>query len=406
MERKMPFDGVRILEWAQAINGPMVSFLFSVFGAEVIKIESTKFPEMLRITVPFKDNIPHPDRAFAFLPYNANKKSLTLNMKDARGIEIFKKLVGWSDIVLQNQRPGLMKEMSLGYEELKKTKKDIILLNVSIAGQEGPLAKVGGWGSNSMAQSGQFYYYRPPDRGPSIPGFTATPDVIVPLIAAMGGIVALDYKRRTGKGQCLDICQLEPLIHFIGPFVLDYMVNGRIPKPFGNRDPHFAPHNVFQCKGVDKWCAITVRTNEEWRGLCKASGNQDLAHSPKFATSAVRKKNETELDELINQWTLQYTPDEVMRRLQEAGVPAGMMQNAQGIVDLDPHMKARGVMLKMHHPIIGDYLLTRLPFLLSKTPFKVKNAPCMGEHTHYVCTKILGMSDEEFVELLNSEVIV
>jgi benzylsuccinate CoA-transferase BbsF subunit len=406
MDRRLPFQGVKVLEWTQAINGPWTGAYFSDFGAEVIKIESTKFPEMGRVSSPYKDNIPGPDRSITFNTFNTGKKSFTVNLKEPRGREIFMKLVEWADIVLQNQRPGLMKEMSYGYEELKKVKEDIILLEVSIMGQEGPLVGVGGWGSNSMAQSGQFYYYRFPDSGPSSPGFTAVPDAIGPMFAAMAGIAALDYKRRTGKGQHLDVSQLEPLVHFLGPAVLDYTVNGKIQPPVGSRDPYGAPHNAFRCKGDDKWCVIAVFTDEEWRGFCRVLGNPEWTKFSKFTILSVRKENENELEEWVNKWTAQYTPQEVMTMMQEAGVPAGVVQNAQDIVDFDPHVKARELLLKLHHPVIGDYLHTRWPFILSKTQANIRTGPLIGAHNYYVCTEILGMSEEEFVELLNQEIIV
>ncbi len=406
MDRKLPFQGVKVVEWTQAINGPWVGAYLADFGAEVIKIESTRYPEMARTSSPYKDNIPGPDRSITFNTFNTGKKSFTVNLREPRGREIFLKLVAWADIVIQNQRPGLMKSMAFGYEELKKVKEDIILLEVSIMGQEGPLVGVGGWGSNSMAQSGQFYYYRFPQDGPSSPGFTAVPDAIGPVFAAMAGIAALDYRRRTGKGQHFDISQLEPLVHFLGPAVLDYTVNGRIQPPVGSRDPHAAPHNAFRCKGDDKWCVIAVFSEVEWQGFCRALGNPEWTISTNFATLSARKEHEDDLDRLVNAWTAQFTPEEVMMLMQQAGVPAGIVQNAQEIVDFDPHVKARELLLKMHHPVVGDYLHTRWPFILSKTPAHIRTGPLIGEHNHYICTEILGMSDDEFIKLVNEEIII
>jgi len=406
MDQKLPFQGVKVIDWTQAAAGPLAGRCFSDFGAEVIKIESTKFPELGRSTVPYKDNIPGLDRSPLFLMFNTGKKSLTLDMKKPRGQEIFKKLVSWADIVLQSQRPGLMRRMSLGYEELKKIREDIILLDVSILGQEGPLAGVGGWGTNVMAQSGLFYYYRFPGGEPLMPGDTATADVIASLFIAMAGIAALDYKRRTGKGQYLDMSQLDSVVHFLGPAILDYTVNNRIQQPTGNRDRHAAPHNAFRCKGDDKWCVIAVFTDEEWKGFCKLMGNPEWTMSPRFATLSARKENEDELEDLVNKWTMNYTPREVMTMMQEAGVPAGIVQNTEDIVEFDPQVKARELLPRRCHPVIGDCLHTRWPFVLSKTPGVIRTAPCLGEDNYYVCTQILGMSGEEFVELVNSEVII
>jgi benzylsuccinate CoA-transferase BbsF subunit len=405
MDKRLPFEGVKVVEWTQAINGPWTGAWFSDFGAEVIKIESTKFPEMGRVSSPYKDNIPGPNRSITFNTFNTSKKSFTVDLKHPRGRELFMKLVSWADIVLQNQRPGLMKKMGFGYEELRKVKEDIIVMDVSIMGQDGPLVGVGGWGSNSMAQSGQFYYYRFPDSGPLSPGFTAVPDAIGPVYAAMAGIAALDYKRRTGKGQHLDISQLEPMVHFLGPAVLNYTINNRIQPPIGSRDPNAAPHNAFRCRGDDRWCVIAVFTDQEWQAFCRVLGNPEWTQSAKFATLSARKENESELEELVTQWTMQYSPREVMTLMQDAGVPAGMVQNVEDIVDFDPQVKARELLLTLHHEVVGDYLHTRWPFIMSKTPPDIKTGPLMGEHNHYICTEILGMSDEEFVELINEEAV-
>ncbi|HEY78722.1 MAG TPA: CoA transferase [Dehalococcoidia bacterium] len=405
MDKRLPFEGVKVVEWTQAINGPWTGAWFSDFGAEVIKIESTKFPEMGRVSSPYKDNIPGPNRSVTFNTFNTGKKSFTVDLKHPRGRELFMGLVQWADIVLQNQRPGLMKKMGFGYEELRKVKEDIIVMDISIMGQEGPLVGVGGWGSNSMAQSGQFYYYRFPDSGPLSPGFTAVPDAIGPMYAAMAGIAALDYKRQTGKGQYLDISQLEPMVHFLGPAVLNYTMNNRIQPPIGSRDPDAAPHNAFRCRGDDRWCVIAVFTDQEWQAFCRVLGNPEWTQSAKFATLSSRKENESELEERISQWTMQYTPREVMTMMQEAGVPAGVVQNVEDIVDFDPQVKARELLLTLHHEVVGDYLHTRWPFIMSNTPPDIKTGPLMGEHNHYICTEILGMSDEEFVELINEEVV-
>ena len=406
MARGLPFQGVKVVEWTQAINGPWVGAYLADFGAEVIKIESIKFPEMSRTSSPYKDDIPGFDRSITFNFFNSSKRSFTVNLRHPRGREIFMKLVAWADIVIQNQRPGLMKQMSFGYDELKKVKEDIILLEVSILGQEGPMVGVGGWGSNSMAQSGQFYYYRFPGDTPNSPGFTAIPDAIGPMYAAMAAIAALDYRKKTGQGQHLDISQLEPLVHFLGPAVLEYTVNGRIQPPVGSRDDHAVPHNAFRCKGDDQWCAIAVFTEEEWQSFCRVLGDPAWTKSAKFATYSARKDNEDELEEHVNRWTARYTPREVMKILQEAGVPAGAVQNAEDIVDFDPQIKAREVLLNMHHPVVGDYLHTRWPFVMSETPADIRRGPLIGEDNNYVCTQILGMSDEDFVKLINDEVII
>jgi benzylsuccinate CoA-transferase BbsF subunit len=406
MDTKLPFSGVKVLEWATALTGPWSTRCLADYGAEVIKVESINAADTGRLTLPYKDNIPGHDRAPRFSIANTGKKSLTLDIKKPRGKEIFLELIAWADILLQNKRPGALKELSLGYEELRKVKKDIILVDISIMGQDGPLVgKVGGWGNNSMAQSGQFYYYRFPENEPNVAGFNATTDAVAPLYIAMASIAALDYKRKTGKGQHIDICQMEPIVHFLGPAILDYTVNGRIPSPVGNRSLYSAPHNAFRCHGDDKWCVIVVSTDDEWKRFCNVVGNPEWTKSSHFATFSRRKENEDELEELISTWTINHTPREVMTMMQEAGVPAGIVQNAEDIVEYDPQVKAREFFPRRSHPVIGEFMHERWPFILSETPGEIRSFPCLGEHNYYVCTDILGMKPEEFVELINSGVM-
>jgi benzylsuccinate CoA-transferase BbsF subunit len=174
----------------------------------------------------------------------------------------------------------------------------------------------------------------------------------------------------------------------------------------GNREPRGAPHNAFRCQGDDKWCAIAVFTDEEWEGFCRVIGNPEWTKSPKFATLSARKENEDELDKLVSEWTINYPAKEVMVKMQEAGVPAGVLQTTEEIVDYDPQVKARELLPTRHHPVMGDCLHARWPFILSKTPGEIRTTPCLGEHNYYVCTEILGMSDEEYTELVDSEVII
>jgi benzylsuccinate CoA-transferase BbsF subunit len=406
-DKKLAFEGVKVLEWTNAATGTWSGRCFSDHGAEVIKVESSLAPDVIRVSLPYKDNIPGLDRAILFLMFNTGKKSITLDLKKPRGKELFLKLVGWSDIVLQSQRPGLMAKMGLGYNELKKIKNDIILLDISIMGQEGPLVgELGGWGTVSMAQSGQFYYYRFPDTDPVAPGFTATTDAIAPLYVAMVGIAALVHKRKTGQGQHIDMSQIEAIIPFVGPAILNYITNGKIQKPIGNRNQNAAPHNVFQCKGDDQWCTIAVTTNEEWLSFCNILKRQQWIESNKFATVQARKNNESELESLINEWTKQHSAKDVMMMMQEAGIPAGIVQNTEDIVALDPQVKARGLLPRQNHPVIGECFHTRWPFILSKTPAVIKTAPCLGEHSFDICNELLGISGDEFAELVNSEVII
>jgi benzylsuccinate CoA-transferase BbsF subunit len=195
------------------------------------------------------------------------------------------------------------------------------------------------------------------------------------------------------------------MTHFLGPALLDYVVNNRKQKPVGNRSPYAAPHNVFRCKGEDRWCVIAVFTDEEWESFCTRLDKAEWINDPKFTSLTARKESEDELDGLIGEWTRQYTPQEVMTELQAVGVPAGIVQNAEDIVEFDPQVKARELLPKRRHPVIGEFLHTRWPFILSETPNVINTTPCLGEHNWTICKDILGMTDEEYIEFETAGVL-
>jgi benzylsuccinate CoA-transferase BbsF subunit len=374
-----PLKGIRVLEWTSAIAGPWGSKFLADFGAEVIRVESSQFVAVDRTMAPFKDGIPTPDNCYPFLLFNTGKRSITLDLTKPRGVELFKRLVEWADIISQNHRPGIMRRIGLDYDELKKIKEDIIMINVSSTGHEGPYSQAAAWGNSSIAMSGQTYLQRSPGNPPSQPGFNVTGDAIGAIFVGIAAVSALDYKRRTGKGQCISVSLTDPMIQFVAPGILDYVVNERIQQPIGNRDPDFAPHGVYRCKGDDEWCAIAVTTDEEWSNFCRVLGNPQWTKEPEFATFALRKQNEDKLDRLIELWTINYPPREVMERMQRGGVPAGELQNVDDILYRDPQVRDRALFPRLSHHVLGEVRHNRSPFILSRTPDQIRTGPCVGE---------------------------
>jgi benzylsuccinate CoA-transferase BbsF subunit len=234
-----------------------------------------------------------------------------------------------------------------------------------------------------------------------VPAYT---DCISPRFASASLIAALDYRNKTGKGQLIDLSEFETAVYFILPAILDCAANGREPSRTGNSSPHAAPHGVYPCKGDDRWCAIAVFTDGEWRNLCRVIGRPEYTADPRFNTLASRKKNEEELNRLLGDWTSGFTAEDVMSRMQAAGVPAGVVKNTADIY-ADPQLRERNLFWLMDHPETGPFTHLGQSFELSKTPARAYSpSPLLGEHTEYVCTGILGMSDEEFVELVQSGV--
>jgi benzylsuccinate CoA-transferase BbsF subunit len=214
-------------------------------------------------------------------------------------------------------------------------------------------------------------------------------------------IAALIYKRKTGKGQFIELSQLETTLQFLAPPLMDYMINGRIMTRMGNRSPYAAPHAIYRCQGEgEKWCAIVVSNEEEWDNFCRVIGNPAWTRDHKFTTFRARKENEDKLNEFVEEWTANHSPEEVMTRLQEAGVAAGVVESGEDLV-ADPQLNHRGTHVILEHPEIGPHIYQPPPYKLSKTPSQLTMpAPCLGQHNEYILKEVLGMSDEEVSDLL------
>jgi benzylsuccinate CoA-transferase BbsF subunit len=293
----------------------------------------------------------------------------------------------------------------MAYEDLVKIKPDIIMYSTSQQGQTGPHAKVAAYGTQLVSLSGFTYLTGWTDREPTGPygPYTDTP---APPLGAAAIMAALIYRHRTGRGIHIDLSQLETAINFWSPLALDYTVNKRIAQRDGNHCPYACPHGVYPCRGDDRWCAIAVFSDEEWQNLCQIMGKPELAHDPRFATLLQRKRNEDELDRIISEWTINRVAEEVMHRLQQAGIAAGVAQNNRDLQENDPQLAYRHFFWELEHAEIGKHYYEAPPFKLSKTPAELNMpGPCLGEHNEYVCTKILGFSNEDYIQLLIDKVL-
>ena len=402
-DKAKALEGVKVADFSWFISGPLVARFLGDYGAEVIHIESSTKPDNMRSTLPMKDNVPGINRSAAFARYNGSKYGVSLNLGNPKGVEIARKIVAWADIVVENFSSGTMERMGLGYEELRKAKPDIIMVSLPLFGHGGPLAKHPGLGSQLADLIGFGNLTGWPDRPPVSPPGAYT-DFISPYYAVSAVMAALDYRHRTGKGQYIEISQYEAGVNFVAPLVMNWFVHGREPVRSGNRCPSIAPHGVYRCREHERWCAIAVFEEEEWWGLCEAMGMPEMANDPRFVTVIARLRHLEELDQLIEGWTAQHTAEEVMTRLQDAGVAAGVVCNGRDQNE-DPHLNARRFYKELDHAEIGTHRYMMPPFRLSKTPGEPNMpAPCLGQHNEYVYREILGMSDEEFVRLLNEGV--
>ncbi len=400
---KLPLEGVKVADFTWVWTGPTSTKVLADFGATVLRIESQKRPGVWRIQPPFKDDKPGFNRGAVFNSINTSKMSITIDLSNPKGKDLAKQFVAWADIVTDNFAGGAMERMGLGYETLKEIKPDIIMMSSALMGQTGPWHDSPGYGDQLSAISGLHEISGWPDRIPGEIGFYT--DFIAPRFNALTILAALDYRRRTGKGQYLDIAQHQGGVQFMAPLLLDYVVNGRVATRQGNYDPYAAPHGIYPCKGEDRFCAIAVYTDEEWQSFCGVLGNPDWTKEARFATLESRQENLEELDKLVKEWTVTLTDDEIMKTLQEAGVGAGRVGDPRDQMDNDPQLLFREFYQEREHPELGKYRPPRQPCVLSKTPCEIKRAPLIGEHSQYALEEILGLEDEEIQELVMAEVI-
>jgi benzylsuccinate CoA-transferase BbsF subunit len=387
-------EGIKVVDFTWHLTGPLSTKALSDAGAEVIRVESRKRPDIQRVGA----------KLGSFSQYNTGKLGITLNLASPKGLELCKRLIARADIVVENFAGGAIDRMGLGYEVLRKIKPDIIMCSSCMQGQTGPHAKHPGSGHKLTSLSGFSNITGWPDRDPGFIG--AYTDFIGPRFNIIAIMAALEYRRRTGKGQYLDMSQYENAVHFMAGMVLDYQANNRVLGRIGNQCDYAAPHNAYRCLGDDRWCAIAVFTDAEWQSLCKVMGNPDWAKDTRFGTLVGRKDNEEELDRRINEWTSGKTAEEVMNSLQNAGVAAGVVETGEDILDKDPQFKHRGTFVQLDHPDGGKYRTQAGPhFLMSKVKFDVKRAPRLGEHNEYVFKTILGVPDAEYQQLVKDGVI-
>ncbi|OGN89387.1 MAG: hypothetical protein A2158_00635 [Chloroflexi bacterium RBG_13_46_14] len=394
--------GLNVVDFSWAFAGPFIGAYLGDYGANVIKIESNSNLDITRVTSPYKDGISGINRSGCFLVANNSKMSLTLNLKHPKASQIVERLINWADIVVENFGTGVMDRLGLSYEKLREINPKIIMLSATIQGQTGPRASFTGYGWNTVALTGIGNLTGWPDRSP-VGTLQAYPDSVVPWFGVVAIVAALDYRRRTGKGQYIDISQYETTCQFLAPLVMDYAVNHNLSTRSGNQSPYAAPHGVYRCQGSDRWCAISVFTEIEWEAFRKTLGYPEWTKEERFSSLQQRKQNEEQLNELVEEWTQKYTPEEITGILQEAGVPAGIVKTNKELFK-DPQLEHRGYFQPIEHPEIGKCYQQGWPVILSESPVTIKPAPCLGEHNEYICTRILGLSDEEFVDFFREGV--
>jgi benzylsuccinate CoA-transferase BbsF subunit len=399
-----PLQGVKVIEFTSAWAGPYATCLLGFLGAEVIKVESRKRLDHSR-ALSFSTNreFAGPDESEVFNNLNLNKMSITLNLKEAKAIELAKRLVPFADVVMENMRPGVMPRLGLGYDVLSRIKPDLIYLSSSACGQEGPQREYVGYAPTFASLGGISFMTGYEDWPPS--NFMGAIDLRSATTAAVAILAGLCQHQRTGKGQYIDMASQETIVVLMGDVLMDYIMNNRVPMRTGNKESGMAPHNCYPCKGEDNWISIAVADDEEWTRLCGAMGQPDLPQDMRFRTAQDRFNHQNALDRIIGAWTKDKDYYEATDILQQAGVAAAPSLSSAGLFK-DPHLAERGVFQTVKHPVIGENWVISPPWKLSATPGGIhRHAPLLGEHNAYIFGEILGLSMEEIRALEEEEVI-
>lgn len=393
-----PLEGVRVVDFTHDWAGPFSTRILGDFGAEVIKVEYAKR------MCPFRggrlENRMY-NRHPRWHQINRNKLSVTLDLHVPADRQAFKDLLGNSDILVNNSRPGVLEKLGLSYPHLRKLKPDLIFVSLSAFGASGPYATFSGYGGTIEPMSGlsELTAYEKSGQRYRLKEM----DIFNGLMAASAIMTALVYRQRTGQGQHVDLSQMETAIHgLMGEHLLEYTMHGTQTLPMGNRHRWYAPQGCYRCKGDDKWVVLTIRTNEEWKALCDVMGHSKWASDPRYSTMEGRFERHDELDRGVEEWTIQYTHYEVMEMLQKRGIPAGAVLDVSELCR-DQHLKERQYFVGTSDG--SKELFPGFLFRLSRGAGGIlRRGPDLGEHNKDVLCGMLGGAEEQVKPVKEDEI--
>ncbi len=392
--------GVKVLDLTQFEAGTSCTEMLAWLGADVIKVESPKMGEQGRWLLTEKPGVD----SYYFILLNANKRGITLNLKSDRGREMFLELVKSVDIVSENYSLGTLEGLGLGYDKLREINPRLIYLTIKGFGTHGPYSKYKSFDMIAQASGGAFALTGYPGSPPLKPGPTIG-DTGTGMHAAIGVLAAYIQRERTGRGQKVEVAMQEAVLNFCRvPMMSTYMTHKPAPR-VGNRIGA-GPGDLFKCApgGDNDYVFMLCTTPEMWRSLCAAIGRPEMAEDEKFKDPRARAKNAEEMTAIINEWTGRHTKHQVMEILGAAGVPCGKVLDSVELLE-DPHMRQRGMIVTINHPMRGEFTMPGCPVRLEDSPVEVKPAPLLGQHNADVYGELLGLGAGQ-LESLKSEGII
>ena len=412
--RRRPFEGIRVADLTLVLAGPHATSHLADWGAEVIRVEPLQMLQpstrgrFARPTQAYIDsmrnwlngypNFTVTGREFNCWPFyqshGKNKLSMTVDLQQEEGLQILKQLVSVSDIVIENNAPGTIDKLGIGYEELRSVKPDIVMIRMPAYGLTGPYSSYRSLGSHLEGTSGHTYLRGYADTDPTQTEDIFLADSIAGVCGAYAASLALYQLKRHGKGQLIELSQAECMVPFFGEHLLDYQMTGNVPGPQGNDYYKMAPHNTYRCAGDERWVAIAVGTDAQWQGLVEAMQTPDWTKDPRFSTQASRFEHREEMDGLIGEWTARFNDRWVMQRLQSLGVPAGALNDDRDLMS-DPQLNARGFFNWMDHECM-PIQYPRSPWMMNGTESRLDYPPpTLGQHNELVYGQLLGFDAAE-----------
>ena len=386
-------EGVKVISLGTGVVVPDAAKILAELGADVIKIESSDNLDFMRTIAAEKNS------SAGFNETNRNKRSFGANLKTEGGRDLVKQLIRWADVVAENFRGGVVRSLGLDYESVRPLNPEIVYLSSQGFGGGGPHSDYPAYGPMLSSGSGMLSMWKLPDDPYPVGSNSPLPDHMASKQAVVAILAALDYRRRSGKGQFIDMAQTEVAAALIGEHYLEYTMNQREPQPRGNGFPCAAPHGCYPTDVADNWVAISVFTDDEWQRFGQAIGNPQWTKDTRFADVLGRLKYVDELDSLVVEWTTGRKAIEAMEILQRAGVAAGVVQRAPDTME-DPQIKHDNALIEIDHPVVGKRLYPNIPFKMSETPPVPSTSPVLlGQHTDEICRQLLGMSENEIKKL-------
>nr|WP_083905830.1 CoA transferase [Nocardia transvalensis] len=401
-------EGIRVLDLTWVLAGPYCTRILADHGAEVIKVESRGRPDPTRFSPAMHlSRGPHddPDTSGYFNDVNRNKRSITLDTRTPEGLAVLADLIAASDVVIENFSSSVMAKLGFGYQRLRELRPDIVYVSMSGMGHTGPRSSWVSYADIVSASTGltALTGWHADDVVGVIYGHG---DIVAGLQAATATLAALEHRDRTGRGQHVDLSQLEAMAAHMGTAVIRSTGTGQTPEPRGNTDAAYAPHGVFRCLGADRWVAIAVRDEADWRALCALIERPEWSGAEDFRTAERRRARDEEITAAITAWTRTLPAETVTEALQDAGVPAGTVQDGRDLVEADRHLRARGFYVRHTHPRAGAFLHEGVPVRLDRAGGGIRSAaPLLGADTESVLRDVLRYPTGRIAELRAASIL-